>query len=432
MLRSSNSFMGVTPAFNFAKFSRDKPHLNVGTVGHVDHGKTTLTAAITKYLAAKNAATNFKDYNDIDKSPEEKARGITINATTVEYETETRHYGHVDCPGHADYVKNMITGAARMDGGILVVSAVDGAMPQTREHILLCRQVGVKSLIVFLNKIDLVEDPEMHELVEMEVRELLSYYDFDGDNIPFVKGSALSALNDTDDEIGNQAIEKLVQAMDANITEPTREAKKDFLMSIDSSLNIPGRGCVVTGTIEQGKIKINDDVHMIGIRRKHTATTITGIETFHKQLDSGEAGDNIGVLLRGVTKDQIRRGMCLAKPNSLEIRRSFEGEIYVLKPDEGGRSKPFFSGYRPQCFIRTADVAVDLTLPSDLQMAMPGDNVTTTMKLNFPLPIVKGQRFALREGGKTVAAGVITKLLEDTEADIKEEEERLAKAKAMK
>lgn len=379
---------------------------------------------------AEKGATAFKDYGDIDKSPEEKSRGITINATTVEYETETRHYGHVDCPGHADYVKNMITGAARMDGGILVVSAVDGAMPQTREHILLCRQVGVKSLIVFLNKIDLVEDPEMHELVEMEVRELLSSYDFDGDNIPFIKGSALHALNGTEPSIGSEAIGKLVAAMDANITEPPRESKKDFLMSIDSSLNIPGRGCVVTGTIEQGKIKVNEDVHMIGIRRKFTPTTVTGIETFHKQLDSGEAGDNVGVLLRGITKEQIKRGMCLSKPNSLEIRRNFEGEIYVLKPEEGGRAKPFFTGYRPQCFIRTADTAVDLTLPKDMQMAMPGDNVTVEMKLNYPLPVVKGQRFALREGGKTVAAGVITKLLEDSEADIKEEEERAAKSKS--
>ena len=401
---------------------------NLISIGHVDHGKTTLTAAITKFLAEKNSTT-FKDYNDIDKSPEEKSRGITINASTVEYETETRHYGHVDCPGHADYVKNMITGAARMDGGILVVSAVDGAMPQTREHILLCRQVGVKSLIVFLNKIDMVDDPEMHELVEMEVRELLSSYDFDGDNIPFIKGSALHALNGTEPSMGSDAIQQLCDAMDTHILEPPRESKKDFLMSIDSSLNIPGRGCVVTGTIEQGKIKVNDDVHMIGIRRKVTPTTVTGIETFHKQLDSGEAGDNVGVLLRGITKDQIKRGMCLAKPKSLEIRRTFEGEIYVLKPDEGGRAKPFFTGYRPQCFIRTADTAVDMKLPKDMAMAMPGDNVTVEMKLMWPLPIVKGQRFALREGGKTVAAGVITKLLEDTEEDLKEEEKRAAMSK---
>lgn len=396
--------------------------------GHVDHGKTTLTAAITKHLAEKNQ-TAFKDYADIDKAPEERARGITINASTIEYETENRHYGHVDCPGHADYVKNMITGAARMDGGILVVSAVDGAMPQTREHILLCRQVGVKSLVVFLNKVDMVDDEEMHELVEMEVRELLSSYDYDGDNIEFIKGSALCALNGTNPEIGYEAMEKLVTAMDNTIMEPVRESKKDFLMSIESSVNIPGRGCVVTGTIEQGRVKLNEEVHLIGIKRKHTTTTVTGIETFHKQLDSGEAGDNVGALLRGVTKDQIKRGMCLSKPNSLEIRRSFEGEIYVLKPDEGGRSKPFFTGYRPQCFIRTADTAVDLALPEGMAMAMPGDNLTASMKLNYPLPIVLGQRFALREGGKTVAAGVITKLLEDSEADIKEEEERMTKNK---
>ena len=389
-----------------------KANMQMIILGHVDHGKTTLTAAITKHLSKKGKYV-FKDYADIDKSPEEKARGITINATTIEYETEGRHYGHVDCPGHADYVKNMITGAARMDGGILVVSAADGAMPQTREHILLCRQVGVKTIIVFLNKCDLVDDEEMHELVEMEVRELLSSYDYDGDNCIVVKGSALSALNGTDPELGEQAMEKLVAAMDEHIIEPERLSDKDFLMSIDSSLNIAGRGCVVTGTVEQGKAKINDEVHMIGIRRKHTPATITGIETFHKQLDQAQAGDNVGVLLRGVTKDQIKRGMCLSKPNSLTVRRSCEGEIYVLKPDEGGRSKPFFSGYRPQCFIRTADVAVDIVLPKDTEMGMPGDNITVDMKLNYPLPILKGQRFALREGGRTVAAGVITKLLED-------------------
>jgi len=289
-------------AMNFAKFDRSKPHLNVGTIGHIDHGKTTLTAAITKYLSEK-ANAEFKDYADIDKAPEEKARGITINATTIEYESDNRHYGHVDCPGHADYVKNMITGAARMDGGILVVSAADGAMPQTREHILLCRQVGVKTIIVFLNKCDLVQDEEMHELVEMEVRELLSSYDYDGDNTVFVKGSALAALNGEDTEIGLKAMEELVKAMDDNIQEPKREKDKDFLMSVDTSLNISGRGCVVTGTIEQGKCKINDEVHLIGINRKHKTSTITGIESFHKQLDNGEAGDNVGVLLRGITKE---------------------------------------------------------------------------------------------------------------------------------
>jgi elongation factor Tu len=371
----------------------------------------------------------FKDYHDIDKAPEEKARGITINATTIEYESDERHYGHVDCPGHADYVKNMITGAARMDGGILVVSAADGAMPQTREHILLCRQVGVKNIIVFLNKCDIVTDPEMHELVEMEIRELLNSYEYKGDDTPIVKGSALCALNGTDPELGEQAIEKLIKALDEYIEVPTREKDKDFLMSIDSSVNIPGRGCVVTGTIEQGKCKVGDDVQMIGIRRRPSPTTITGIETFNKQLDFGESGDNVGVLLRGVTKEQVKRGMCLIKPGTLDVRRSFEAQLYILKPEEGGRSKPFFTGYRPQCFLRTADVAVDVTLPEKMQMALPGDNFNCHMKLNYPLPLQEKLRFALREGGKTVAAGVITKLLEDSEADIKEEEERAAKNK---
>lgn len=429
MLRYQNPLLTMAPAACFAKYTRSKPHLNVGTIGHIDHGKTTLTAAITKHLSEKGASA-FKDYADIDKAPEEKARGITINATTIEYETENRHYGHVDCPGHADYVKNMITGAARLDGAVLVVSAADGAMPQTREHILLCRQVGVKTILVFLNKCDVVEDEEMHELVEMEVRELLSAYEYDGDNAVFIKGSALCALNGTDPELGEQAMEQLTAAMDEHIVIPTRENDKDLLMSIDSTVSIAGRGVVATGSVQQGSAKVNDEVHLIGIRRKHTVTTITGIETFHKQLDTAEAGDNVGMLLRGVTKDQLRRGMCLAKPNAFEVRRTCSGEIYVLKPDEGGRTKPFVSGYRPQCFIRTADVAVDVTLPDDVAMAMPGDNLTIDMKLHYPLPILEGQRFALREGGKTVAAGVITKLGEDTEADIKEEEERLAKSKA--
>lgn len=412
--------------------------LNINIIGHIDHGKTTLTAAITKYLSSKGkfsfpnihlGSADFKDYHDIDKAPEEKARGITINATTIEYESETRHYGHVDCPGHADYVKNMITGAARMDGGILVVSAADGAMPQTREHILLCRQVGVKTIIVFLNKCDVVTDPEMHELVEMEVRELLNQYEYDGDNAVFIKGSALCGLNGTDPELGEKALEQLVAALDEKIELPDRLINKDFLMSVDAGINISGRGCVVTGTIEQGKCKIGDEVHMIGIKRKPIPTTITGIETFHKQLDSGEAGDNVGVLMRGITKEQVKRGMCIVKPGSLDVRRNFEGQLYILKPEEGGRHKPFVTGYRPQCFIRTADVAVDVTLPESQQMAMPGDNFAAIMKLNYPLPILPGLRFALREGGKTVAAGVITKLLEDTEADIKEEEERAAKSK---
>ena len=403
--------------------------LILNLVGHIDHGKTTLTAAITKYLSSKGSA-DFRDYNDIDKAPEEKARGITINSTCIEYQTEKKHFGHVDCPGHADYVKNMITGAARMDGGILVVSATDGAMPQTREHILLCRQVGVKNILVFLNKCDIVTDEEMHELVEMEVRELLSAYDYDGDNAPFIKGSALCALNGTEPELGEKAIENLVNAMDEHFTVPERLVDKPFLMSIDQSINISGRGTVVTGTLEQGEVKLNQDVHMIGIKRKHTPTTVTGIETFHKQMDRAEAGDNVGVLLRGITKDQIKRGMCLAAPGYLDVRRNFEAEIYVLKSDEGGRSKPFFTGYRPQCFIRTADCAVDVSLPENVEMAMPGDNLTVNMKLSYPLPILAGQRFAVREGGKTVAAGVISKLLEDSPEDILEEEERAAKKKA--
>ncbi|CDW80571.1 elongation factor tu [Stylonychia lemnae] len=448
MLRQS-MFMGMYPSASFAKFDRSKPHLNVGTIGntpftlpllfifnnnkigHIDHGKTTLTAAITKYLATKGSA-EFKDYHDIDKAPEEKARGITINATTIEYESQNRHYGHVDCPGHADYVKNMITGAARMDGGILVVSAADGAMPQTREHILLCRQVGVKNIIVFLNKCDVVTDPEMHELVELEIRELLNSYQYNGDTTPIIKGSALCALNGTDPELGEKAMEQLIEALDNNIDIPEREMDKPFLMSIDSSVNIPGRGTVVTGTIEHGRCKINDNVEMIGIRRKPQQTTITGIETFNKQLDFGESGDNVGVLLRGVTKEQVKRGMCLSKPGSMDVRRNFQAQLYILKPDEGGRSKPFFTGYRPQCFLRTADVAVDVTLPEGMQMALPGDNFTCTMKLNYPLPLQDMLRFALREGGKTVAAGVITKCLEDSEEDLKEEEERAAKNKKAK
>ena len=323
----------------------------------------------------------------------------------------------------------MITGAARMDGGILVVSAADGAMPQTREHILLCRQVGVKNIVVFLNKCDMVTDPEMHELVEMEVRELLNTYEYDGDNTVFVKGSALCALNGTEPELGEKAMEKLINALDTQIQLPERLKDKDFLMSIDSSVNIPGRGTVVTGTVEQGKCKVGDEVHMIGIKRKPSPTTITGIETFKKQLDYGEAGDNVGVLLRGVTKDQVKRGMCLIKPSSMDVRRNFVGQLYILKPEEGGRNKPFLTGYRPQCFMRTADVAVDITLPDKMQMAMPGDSFECHMKLNYPLPLQEKLRFALREGGKTVAAGVVTKLLEDSEADIKEEEERAAKTK---
>jgi elongation factor Tu len=331
---------------SFAKFDRSKEHVNVGTIGHIDHGKTTLTAAITKYLSDAGKA-DFKDYADIDKAPEEKARGITINSATIEYESDNRHYGHVDCPGHADYVKNMITGAARMDGGILVVSATDGVMPQTREHILLCKQVGVKNIIIFLNKCDLEPEEEMHELVEMEVRELLNEYDYDGDSATIIKGSALQALEGKDGEYGKEAMEKLIAAMDEHIEAPTRETDKPFLLTVDGSLNISGRGTVCTGTIESGTVKIGDDVHLIGLKRKPTISQVTGIESFKKQLDEGRAGDNVGVLLRGVTREQVNRGQCLVTPGKFKVNRTFRGEIYVLKEDEGGRHKPFFSGYRP-------------------------------------------------------------------------------------
>jgi elongation factor Tu len=333
-----------------AKYDRSKLHVNVGTIGHIDHGKTTLTAAITKRLHERGMA-EFQDYADIDKSPEEKARGITINSTTVEYETPTHHYGHVDCPGHADYVKNMITGAARMDGGILVVAATDGAMPQTREHILLCKQVGVQTIIVFLNKVDIEKEEEMHELVEMEVRELLDEYDYNGDDAIIIKGSALAALEGKDEDYAGPAIDKLIEAMDEFIVPAKREIEKPFLMTIDGSLNIPGRGTVATGTIETGKVKVGDEVHMIGIKRKPSVTTVVGIETFKKTLEYGEAGDSVGTLLRGLDRDDVHRGMCLVEPGKFKVNRTFNAELYVLKSDEGGRHKPFFTGYRPQCFI---------------------------------------------------------------------------------
>lgn len=406
---------------SFAKFDRSKEHLNVGTIGHIDHGKTTLTAAITKYLHDKGSSA-FHDYNDIDKAPEEKSRGITINSTTIEYSTEKRHYGHVDCPGHADYVKNMITGAARMDGGILVVSATDGAMPQTREHILLCKQVGVQNIIIFLNKCDQMKDEEMHELVEMEVRELLADYNYDDEDLPLIKGSALMALNGQDDEgLGTSAIEQLVSKMDEYFKAPPRATEKEFFMSVDGSFNIPGRGTVATGTIDQGICKIGDDVHLIGYKRKPTPTSIVGIETFKKTLDRGEAGDNVGCLLRGVTREQVNRGMVLCTPGKFSVNRNYKSEIYVLKTDEGGRNKPFFSGYRPQCFIRTADMACAVTLPESMQMAMPGDNLEISMKLDRPLAIEIGHRFALREGGRTVASGVITEVVPDQKEDILED-----------
>jgi elongation factor Tu len=399
----------------FAKFDRTKEHLNVGTIGHIDHGKTTLTAAITKYLHDKGSA-EFRDYADIDKAPEEKSRGITINSTTLEYSSEKRHYGHVDCPGHSDYVKNMITGAARMDGGILVVSATDGAMPQTREHILLCKQVGVKNIIIFLNKCDQMPDEEMHELVEMEVRELLADYDYNDEDLPMIKGSALLALQGKDDDgFGITAMEKLVDAMDNYLKAPERLVDKDFYMSIDGSFNIAGRGTVATGTIDQGQCKIGDDVHLIGYKSKPLATTIVGIEAFKKTLDKGVAGDNVGCLLRGLTRDDVVRGMAMVTPGKFSVNKKVMCEIYVLKPDEGGRSKPFFSGYRPQCFVRTADMACAITLPETIQMAMPGDNLSIEMNLDKPLAIEKGHRFALREGGRTVASGVVTEVIADEE-----------------
>ncbi|CAI2369909.1 unnamed protein product [Moneuplotes crassus] len=404
-------------ARSFAKFDRTLEHLNVGTIGHIDHGKTTLTAAITKYLSS-TGGTSFHDYSEIDKAPEERSRGITINSTTIEYSSESRHYGHVDCPGHADYVKNMITGAARMDGGILVVSATDGAMPQTREHILLCRQVGVKNIIIFLNKCDQMDDEEMHELVEMEVRELLEDYEY-SDDVPLIKGSALLALEGKDDNgLGTSAIQELISTMDSYFEAPTRPIDKDFFMSVESSFNIPGRGTVATGTIDQGICKIGDDVHLIGIDRKPVATTIVGVESFKKTLDRGEAGDNVGVLLRGLNREDVLRGAALVKPGKFTVNRNFNAEIYVLNTDEGGRNKPFFSGYRPQCFIRTADMACAVTLPESAAMAMPGDNLSVALKLDRPLAIEKGNRFALREGGRTVASGVITEVVPDQEEDM--------------
>jgi len=407
------------PSYNFAKFVRDRSHLNVGTIGHIDHGKTTLTAAITRVLS-KQGTAEFVDYANIDKAPEEKARGITINTATVEYQTKTRHYGHVDCPGHADYVKNMITGASKMDAGILVVSATDGAMPQTREHILLCRQVGVQTILVFINKCDVANDPELQELVEMEVRELLSKYDYPGDDTKVVKGSALCAMNDTEPELGEQRVLELVSFMDSEIPEPTRDVDKPLLMSIESTFTIAGRGTVVTGTIESGKVKVGEDVDLVGYNKKIIKTTITGIETFRKQLESGQAGDNVGMLLRSLQRDDVFRGQIICKPGTLSLHQNFEANIYILKEEEGGRKKPFVTGYRPQCFIRTADVAADINLPESVKMALPGDHLLVNMKLSVPLALVQGLRFALREGGRTVASGVITTVLpDDVEAEKK-------------
>ncbi|RCK18720.1 elongation factor Tu, partial [Thalassospira profundimaris] len=387
------------------KFERTKPHVNVGTVGHVDHGKTTLTAAITKVLAEQGGAS-FQDYSMIDKAPEEKARGITISTAHVEYETENRHYAHVDCPGHADYVKNMITGAAQMDGGILVVSAADGPMPQTREHILLARQVGVPALVVFMNKVDQVDDEELLELVEMEIRELLSSYDFPGDDIPIIKGSALAALEGRDDEIGKNAILELMAAVDDYIPAPDRPKDKPFLMPIEDVFSISGRGTVVTGRVETGVVKVGEEIEIVGIKDT-VKTTVTGVEMFRKLLDQGEAGDNIGALLRGTKREDVERGQVLAHVGSITPHTKFEAEAYILTKDEGGRHTPFFSNYRPQFYFRTTDVTGSIELPAGTEMVMPGDNVQMTATLIAPIAMDEGLRFAIREGGRTVGAGVV-------------------------
>jgi len=390
------------------KFERSKPHVNVGTIGHVDHGKTTLTAAITLYLS-KTGGAEFNSFDSIDNAPEEKERGITIATAHVEYQTVNRHYAHVDCPGHADYVKNMITGAAQMDGAILVVSAADGPMPQTREHILLARQVGVPAMVVFLNKADLVDDEELLELVEMEVRELLEEYEFPGDDIPIVTGSALKALNGEPE--GEEAIQKLMDAVDSYIPLPDRDTDKPFLLPVEDVFSISGRGTVATGRIERGIVKVGEKIERVGIRETIT-TTCTGVEMFRKLLDQGEAGDNVGILLRGLGKDEVERGMVLAKPKSITPHTKFSGETYVLTKDEGGRHKPFFSGYRPQFYFRTTDVTGSLTLPEGTEMVMPGDNVTISAELITPIAMEKGLRFAIREGGRTIGAGVVSEIFE--------------------
>ncbi len=392
------------------KFERTKPHVNVGTIGHVDHGKTTLTAAITTILSKKFGG-QAKNYADIDSAPEEKARGITINTAHVEYETESRHYAHVDCPGHADYVKNMITGAAQMDGAILVVSAADGPMPQTREHILLARQVGVPYIIVYMNKADMVDDPELLELVEMEVRELLSKYDFPGDDTPIVIGSALKALEGDQSDIGEPSIMKLAAALDSYIPEPQRAIDQPFLMPVEDVFSISGRGTVVTGRVERGIIKVGEEIEIVGIKPT-LKTTCTGVEMFRKLLDQGQAGDNVGVLLRGTKREEVERGQVLAKPGSITPHTKFTAEIYVLSKDEGGRHTPFFNGYRPQFYFRTTDVTGAIELPAGTEMVMPGDNISITVALIAPIAMEEGLRFAIREGGRTVGAGVVAKVIE--------------------
>ena len=391
------------------KFVRTKPHVNVGTIGHVDHGKTTLTAAITKYCAEKGRA-QFKDYGQIDNAPEERERGITIATAHVEYESDGRHYAHVDCPGHADYVKNMITGAAQMDGAVLVVSANDGPMPQTREHILLARQVGVPYIVVYLNKVDMVDDPELLDLVEMEVRELLSKYQFPGDDIPIIRGSALKALEGDKSDIGYPSIEKLLAALDSYIPEPKREIDKPFIMPVEDVFSIQGRGTVATGRVERGVVKVGDEVEVVGIKPT-TKTTVTGVEMFRKELDRGEAGDNVGCLLRGIKREDIERGQVLAAPGSITPHTNFKAEAYVLTKEEGGRHTPFYKGYRPQFYFRTTDVTGVCELPEGQEMVMPGDNVTITVELIQPIAMDKELRFAIREGGRTVGAGVVTEII---------------------
>jgi len=393
-----------------AKFERTKPHCNVGTIGHVDHGKTTLTAAITKVLAETGGAV-FTAYDQIDKAPEEKARGITINTAHVEYQTEKRHYAHVDCPGHADYIKNMITGAAQMDGAILVVSAADGPMPQTREHILLARQVGVPALVVYMNKVDMVDDPELLDLVELEVRELLSKYEFPGDKIPIIKGSALAGLEGRDPKLGRESILALMKAVDEYIPQPDRPIDRAFLMPIEDVFSISGRGTVVTGRIERGVVKVGDEVEIIGLRPT-TKTVVTGVEMFRKLLDSGQAGDNIGALLRGTKREEVERGQVLAKPGSITPHTKFKAEAYILTKEEGGRHTPFFSNYRPQFYFRTTDVTGTVKLPDGTEMVMPGDNITMEIELITPIAMDEGLRFAIREGGRTVGAGVVASIIE--------------------
>jgi elongation factor Tu len=393
-----------------AKFERTKPHVNIGTIGHVDHGKTTLTAAITKVMASKGMA-EFKAFDAIDNAPEERERGITIATAHVEYETENRHYAHVDCPGHADYVKNMITGAAQMDGAILVVSAADGPMPQTREHILLARQVGVPAMVVFLNKADMVDDEELLELVELEVRELLSAYDFPGDDIPIIAGSALKALEGDTGELGEQAIVKLMDAVDSYIPEPERAVDKPFLMPVEDVFSISGRGTVATGRVERGIVKVQDEVEIVGIKDTQK-TVVTGVEMFRKLLDQGQAGDNVGILLRGVKREEIERGQVLAKPGSITPHTKFKAEAYILTKEEGGRHTPFFNGYRPQFYFRTTDVTGIVELPEGIEMVMPGDNAAMTVNLITPIAMDKELRFAIREGGRTVGAGVVSDIIE--------------------